>query len=311
MSMLDATRFVERLRFFDGQRLFAADLEALEGFHRELRWLHNRSLHQPGIGSGYAVYGATGDREVRIGPGYAIDACGREIVLTEERVESVPPDAGTDGDKPSPTYYDLTVSYPVDEDLQEAETRAGICRPRGVVRLREEPVFCWVQLVGEKPDLVAPQPYRDEISQGCKIVIARAEILNCKLNQPLSVSQRLSARPPQRPYIACGSGQPQWDMANQLGPPQLNIGLVASINTTEAGFRSVPCYSARIDGKRQIGTTLLFDVFTAIDNSQKDAFEFHLLVLAVDTTKTPQFSVPGVAEIQNAGWRVEWMGVED
>ena len=91
MEFLKETRFIERLQFFNGQRLFASDLQGVEAFNREMRWLHNKSLHQPGIGNGFAVSGKKGDREVTIGPGYAIDADGREIVLTQDRVEPVPP----------------------------------------------------------------------------------------------------------------------------------------------------------------------------------------------------------------------------
>src|SRR5688572_32733272 len=94
MSMIDQLQFLERLRFFDGQRLLAADLQDVDTLHRELRELHNRSLHQPGVGSGFAVTGAPGDREVSIGPGYAIDAAGREIVHTRTRVEPIPPVPG-------------------------------------------------------------------------------------------------------------------------------------------------------------------------------------------------------------------------
>ena len=78
MPIIGGTRFLERSRFFDGQRLFASDLQAVEAFGREMRWLHNQSLHQPGIGSGFAVSGSKGDREVVIQPGYAIDAEGRD-----------------------------------------------------------------------------------------------------------------------------------------------------------------------------------------------------------------------------------------
>ena len=55
MGILDETGFVERPAFFNGQRLFDSDLQALEAFNREMRWLHNQSLHQPGIGRGLAV----------------------------------------------------------------------------------------------------------------------------------------------------------------------------------------------------------------------------------------------------------------
>src|SRR5262245_62580048 len=112
MGMLDETQFVERPQFFNGERLFAPDLQSVEQFNREMRWLHNRSLHQPGIGNGFAVTGKKGAREVTIGPGYAIDAEGREIVLTQDQVEPVQPVAGQDDG--SPVLFDLTVSYPSD-----------------------------------------------------------------------------------------------------------------------------------------------------------------------------------------------------
>lgn len=212
MGLLDEMRLLERQQFFDGQRLFAADLQMLESFHREMRWLHNQSLHQPGIGNGFAVAGEKGDREVTVGAGYAIDDEGREIVLTETHVEPVPPVAGEpDG---SPVVYDLTVAYPPDEYLETAETRAGVCRDRGAVRLREAPVFCWVRLTKtEDGNFVAVDDrLGKDIEMGRKIVLARAEVLNCQLNKVLSVAQRRSARPSKQPYIACGEVQPDWEL---------------------------------------------------------------------------------------------------
>src|SRR5262245_28565367 len=94
MSSLDQTKDLERRRFFNYERLFAADLNDQESFHREMRWLHNSSLHQPGVGNGYKVTGAKGDREVTIGPGYALDSDGREIVLLHTVVQPIPPVAG-------------------------------------------------------------------------------------------------------------------------------------------------------------------------------------------------------------------------
>ncbi len=120
MGILDETSFVERTQFFNGQRLFASDLQYLEAFNRQMRWMHNKSLHQPGIGNGFNVIGEKGDREVKIMPGYAIDALGREIVLTNPHTEPVPPVSGDD--EGNAVFYDLTVSYPDDVDLEEAET---------------------------------------------------------------------------------------------------------------------------------------------------------------------------------------------
>lgn len=271
MNILDQTRFIERQQFFNGQRLFADDLQTLEAFNREMRWLHNKSLHQPGIGNGFAVSGKKGDREVTIGPGYAIDREGHEIVLIRDQIEAVPPTAGeSDG---TPTLYDLTVSY-LDEELEEAERREGICNQRGAVRLREEPVFCWVRLDSNGQ----PRETREklEILAGMRLVLARAEVLNCELYQDLSVAERLNARPATLPYVCCGTSELDWqpllfapidpaitfgsedinkligNFADGLGffPFVLPIGIAATVDTSACGFLNTPCYSARISGPR-------------------------------------------------------------
>lgn len=276
MSILDQTRFIERQQFFNGQRLFADDLQSLEAFNREMRWLHNKSLHQPGIGNGFAVTGKKGDREVTIGPGYAIDREGHEIVLIRDQVESVPPVASeSDG---SPVLFDLTVSY-LDEELEEAEVRQGICNQHGAVRLREEPVFCWVRLDANGQPREPQQKL--EILAGMRLVLARAEVLNCELYQDLSVAERLNARPATLPYVCCGTSEVKWQpltfapldpavifgaddlqgaslgqlisaFAQGLGffPWVLPIGLSAVVDTSACGFLNTPCYSARIDGSR-------------------------------------------------------------
>ena len=144
MAIIGGTQFLERLQFFNGQRRFAEDLETLDSFNREMRWLHNLSLHPSGVGTGYAVTGNKGDRQVLVTPGYAIDACGREIVLTENHIEPVPPVA--DDGQGNPVYYDLTVSYPNDSDLVESETRQGICMPQEPCGCAKRPTsagFSW------------------------------------------------------------------------------------------------------------------------------------------------------------------------
>jgi hypothetical protein len=270
---INETRFIERLQFFDGQRLDATDLQGLEAFNREMRWLHNQSLHQPGIGNGFAVSGQKGDRQVTIRPGYAIDALGREIVLTETHLEAVPAVAGEDNGDPVPYY--VTVSYPDDADLKEAETRQGICLAGGVVRLREEPEFCWVRL--QKDDQGNLQPknpkLQSDLQDGLKIVLARAEVLNCQLYQDLSIAERRRARPACQPHIAGGLAAPTpWEAVEIVGPESDELamkalyaastlaffpyGLKAAIDTSQAGFVTTPAYTAQIAGPRikEIGT---------------------------------------------------------
>lgn len=295
MEILKETRFIERLQFFNGQRLFASDLQGLEAFNREMRWLHNKSLHQPGIGNGFAVSGKKGEREVSIGAGYAIDALGREIVLLENQIEPIPPVAGeSDG---TPALYYLTVSYPDDADLEETELREGICDTRGAIRLREQPVFCWVSLTadGQPKDTRLKQ----EILSGMKLVLAQAEVLNCQLNKDVSIAQRLSARPPTQPYICCLTAEANWEPlllaefdsakltssaegqeflktfgnAIRFFPMIAPVGLQMTINTAECGFKTTPCYSARIAGPRvkRLTREKLSRVRSDVDTSSADS----------------------------------------
>jgi hypothetical protein len=338
MSILDETRFLERLQFFDGQRLFASDLQGPDEFNREMRWLHNRSLHQPGIGSGYAVNGKKGDREVQIGAGYAIDAEGREIVLIETLVVAVPPVAGDVAG--APMIYDLTVSYPDDSDLEVTETREGVCLPRGVVRRREVPVFCWVRLDANGQP-VDPQ-LKQEVLAGMKLVLARAEVLNCQLDKDLSIAQRRNARPPRQPYIVCGEAQPtEWRLfrlneegeapggiatGQFIGPFISAFGLTAEIDTSSALFQTTPSYSARISGPRlknvsikNGGEDFIVDGLISVRDPRPKSFNVDVLLLVQWLSSTgsniPLVGIATGGDDQKrlelfSDWQVVWMGVE-
>lgn len=212
MEELFDTRTVERQQFFNGQPLFDVDLQFLADQHRELRRIHNQNLHQSGIGNGYPIVGQKGASSVSVGPGYALDGEGNEIILLEERIEPVPPVAAeTNGE---PVFFDLAISYPTDDELEVLETRAGICHPRGAVRLQEEPTFCWVRLVRMESGRLEVQDgqLRIDIQRGAKIIIGRISVLNCQLNELVDTSVRRSARPPQQPVIRCGISAPEWEV---------------------------------------------------------------------------------------------------
>ncbi len=313
MGMLEETRSIERLQFFNGQRLFATDLQGLEAFNREMRWLHNRSLHQAGIGNGFAVVGKKGDREVTIMPGYAIDADGREIVLTTTHIEPVPPVANDGTGKP--VLYDLAVSYPDDDELEEVETRDGVCLPRGVVRLREQPVFCWIRVDGN-----GPAQLQKDIQDGTRLVLARAEVLNCQLNQPLAIAQRRSARPARLPYVAGDRTQITWpDFSWKVSAQSptvvlpLNdqtLPLRVEVNTGAAGFIALPQYSAHIEGTRlhtSAGVTYFVDGLINIVEPQADKFQLEVALLvwgvAMESTIT-------IDQDTLQDWEIVWMGVE-
>jgi hypothetical protein len=329
MSLIGATRFPERLQFFNGQRLFASDLQGLEQFNREMRWLHNQSLHQAGVASGYAISGKKDDREVTIQPGYALDSLGREIVLTQTVVEPVPPVAN-DG-RGRPVYFDLVVSYPDDAQLKETETRDGICVSRSAVRLREAPVFCWVELspTGDPPGPQALDTDRQaklaslntDVESGIRIRLARAEVLNCRLNQPLSLSQRKNARPSPQPYVAAGrsASAALWSSA----VTGFGITISLDVDTSQAHFRSKPSYFANVIGKRDleltmggVKSTFILDGFPRLD-LKAGGFKFSLLIpeILIDRKfkleDVAKALPPALSALPPADkWYVEWIGVE-
>ncbi|MEN3330018.1 MAG: hypothetical protein V7638_4825 [Acidobacteriota bacterium] len=343
MPIIGTSRFNERIKFFNGQRLFASDLQDVEQFNREMRWLHNQSLHQAGVASGYAVTGNKDDREVTIEAGYAIDSLGREIVLTQPEVLQIPPVAN-DG-QGNPVYYDLTVSYPSDLLLKETETRDGVCVSRSAVRLREKPVFCWIELVSTST-LFGAQAITEgrqaklatlnkQVEDGLRIRLARAEILNCKLNQPLSVAQRRNAKPPPQPFIFAN----RTDKNLQWSPraKDFAIEVTARVDTSAAHFRTPPRYFANVIGPREVKVkpvlgsdnevTLIIDGFERIyslsdelspgfqntDTDDRVGFKFSLFIpsILMDLRTLTLEQVAAALNPALKDWYVEWMGVEE
>jgi hypothetical protein len=331
MATSDTTQFRERIQFFDGERLFASDLQDLESFNRQIRWLHNQSLHQPGVGNGYAVIGDKGDRQVTIFPGYALDSLGREIILTQSEVLPVPPVA--DNGAGDSVFYYLTVSYPNDADLKVTETREGICHvPAGVVRLREEPIFCWV-LLGDGATNRQPVDgnLKDLIKKQLFLVLAQIEVFNCQLKQPVSTAQRRSARPAKQPRIACGAdAKPQWvpndfSSSNQNATPTfagldlLPLWFAAAIDTSTGGFQATPLYQARLVGPRifpaPAGVAGAFLLDALVDVATDPAptpqgFTIEVFPFIGATSFQFQDLVANVHSAKTLPWQVAWMGVE-
>ena len=83
-----------RVNYFPGRLLTADDLAAEQAATRDSRWLHNRLLHGDGVATGLDV--TVEDGSVHVSPGMAIDALGREVILTQRRcldASTVTPDS--------------------------------------------------------------------------------------------------------------------------------------------------------------------------------------------------------------------------
>lgn len=283
---------IERPKFFKGQQLTANDLAELQRVQRELRWLHNRSVHGWGIGIGLDVIGETGDGIVVVEPGYATDCLGREAYLTKRREITVPSVA-------KKTIYFLVAGYLPDEDQKIAQRRPGVCMPEGTVRLSEDPRIEWKTA--------------DKLQAGIDIVLAEIEIMNCQLSRPPSLAPRRYARPANQPYIAAGQtindDTTQW---RRLVQDDDSV-ITRRVDTASARFRTTPYYQAHVTGDRHI---ISGDKITLINGTSSIA----------DVTPTgfsiqvqfnkEQITVPPLSDdlldIVNdrLEWNVVWMGIE-
>jgi hypothetical protein len=77
------------LNYHYGMLLGAADLRTEQGFHIGQRRRHARSLHGRGVVQGLDAQLLPERRELRVGPGLALDARGRELVLEQSHCLSL------------------------------------------------------------------------------------------------------------------------------------------------------------------------------------------------------------------------------
>jgi hypothetical protein len=288
---------LERIAFFHGQRLTARDLTEVQRSHRELRWLHNRSLHAWGIGTGFAVKGERGGSVVDVAPGFGVDCRGREIISTESQDVTVPAVAG-DANGGEAIYY-LVAVYQDDKDQSIAERRPVVCLPEGTVRLMEEPRIEW-----RTPE---------KLTEGMELILAQAWIQHCQLSRPLSFSARRYARPSEQPYIAAGQtvqGNTDWVVWTVGGQ---TIGVFTEVDTSTARFRTRPHYSAHIVGDRHLlsdsGDILfLVSAITAVVDATQTGFTVQVLVRIEPSSNNNT----NLAEVVNKSlkWHVVWMGTE-
>jgi hypothetical protein len=199
-----------------------------------------------------------------------------------------------------------------------------------VVRRREEPIFCWVEVIGQTESQLKPRITKlaDEIANGEKIILARISVKNCKL-ETLSIANRRNVRPGQLPYVACGKTDPDrtdWRAWRVFPNDERLLGAEVTVSTASARFAMTPCYTARISGKRvildsEVGSpppgNFLLEGFVSIDANATRAdftlrvllprlFFGNLLVNPIDGLTDAQLK----AVLNAAKWHVEWMGVE-
>jgi hypothetical protein len=153
---------LERLHFFNGQRLVARDLELEQRYHIRVRRLLNRGLYSPGVVSGLEV-SIVDPRHVRVSGGLALDPRGREIVLLADTTLVVP------NRRPAsalPGYF-LVIHYGEEQEpgvMDGCKESAGTTPP---ARIREAPTLAFTESWPNQHDCGSPGHSAD-----CAVVLA-------------------------------------------------------------------------------------------------------------------------------------------
>ena len=131
---------VQRLHYFNGQRLVARDLELEQHYHMQVRRILNAGLYAAGVVDGLTVT-MVDARHVRVSQGVGLDPCGRELIALSDVTLAVPNRSPVSS---LPGYF-LVMRY-------AEQTAPGVradCQPGvGTVppsRTRETPVYAFTE----------------------------------------------------------------------------------------------------------------------------------------------------------------------
>jgi hypothetical protein len=145
-------------------------------------------------------------------------------------------------------------------------------------------------------------------------VLARADVLNCQLERPLSLEPRRNARPSVQPFVACGAtaaGADIWKVdADAFG---ILITLKDRVSTKAARFRTEPRYLAHVVGSREFdvdGGVMLVDGFLSLFDATETGFNVSVLIPSMMLGDDPDAVVVALRAQLKDQWRVQWIGVE-
>ena len=280
----------DRVTYRDGQLLTANDLASDETRNARLRQLHTHYLHNTwGIAIGYGVSGADADNVVEVGPGYAVDGAGRELVLANTAAVPVPFLNG-------PILRVLVMNYRQDATFRKTRNSPDVCLSGDSDGMTESPAFEW-----RSPE---------ELSLGSDVPLASALVNNGALVGALDLRVRRYAQKLTRPYVASGATDPgrtgwQIRLVRQL------LVYRATISTSDAGFNSTPFYFPVLHMPSNT-VPPSYGIFNS--SSNKDVADFSGPFTFLDNPGQTSFDfnvvVPRAIRPEQAGWTVAWLGVE-
>lgn len=299
MSLPDPVE-LQRLRFQQGQQLSSRDFRDQVAIESQLRWWHDRSLHNAyGIASGLTV--EQQEESIHVNPGLAYDCRGRELILQQPRAIALPSQTQGRGAK----KLMLLVSYRETKSFPRRDSLSGVCEATS-------------SLFMESPEVSWKPAGQVAASDGVPI----AQILDD--NGKLTLDEEFvvpRSRAMARPRIVTGATLPggtAWSLWNATGivTHTPSLGVQVQIDTRAAGFTQTPCYFAWLQGAlwNPIDPTFVAAPFAHIAEPSIYGFTFRLWLPSIQLAPGSQrsnrtFTRKFLSFAQKQNLSVFWMGI--
>lgn len=251
---------LQRLRYWQGQTLRSRDFRDQMAGEAQLRWWHNRALHNAyGIVAGFEVFkDEQNGKSVTIRRGLAYDCFGRELILTADTSFPLPTEPVPDARMTLLARYRDTREFPRKYEMTAA------CAPNPACS-------------GDRLEFLWKQTDRVEVRDGVPLYwLPENETLK---------SARPLARALARPHIASGAtipGNTNWELWSEpvgAEEEEMDLGFQVGVDTSAAGFTEVPCYFAWLQGalwSPSMSSDFFPVLFEHIDSPSTTGFIFRI-----------------------------------
>ncbi|MCG5212176.1 hypothetical protein [Streptosporangium sp. KLBMP 9127] len=284
----------QRLRHGHGRRLLRRDFADQVALDDQLRWWHNRALHDAyGVAAGLdvTIADAGGTRTAFVGAGLAYDRHGRELPLRDSHRIAVPAGDATlylvlahDG-----TACPSSARHAPGPDGSAQHTRAD-----GLERLGQGVTLRWVPATCD----------------GVPLAVSDAE----------AVFAPPRARPFARPRIGHGAtvaGQTRWRPWTELidGEP-VQLGVEVEVDTSAVGFTGTPCYFVQVGGAMWTSAAplVLLGPIGHVTGATRDRFTYRLLMpwlYLPEPAEPPGRRRSPYGPAFTTGLVLSWIGIEE
>jgi hypothetical protein len=249
-------RALFKTRYWHGQRLEADDLRRQEHTFEQVRWWHNRAMHDAvGVTHGLeATFEAGPPPALKVSPGLAYDGYGRELVIAADTRLPVPTDVA-DG-----ALLVLLWTAPELHASCDCGCHHAMHVSATLSWVSPLALSCAHVVLGQLRDGVLDRDFRPLVVR--------------PLRRPqLATGETSRTNTPWEPWIVTG-----FDQAGRL--VRKTVGIQTRVDTTAAGFIGVPHYFARHLWNQTTGEEpdRFSPAFAIVDDPRERRFTYRLLM---------------------------------